>query len=115
MLSFNETSKEKHVCATPLSGLAPERGESQDRRAIVVVGIFLLIAMMPGSLAAHTMLDPFVADLIAGGANAKSAIDVGETHVCNDRNYLYVKYVTQGEWTIIETHLHVAPSLDGIT
>jgi hypothetical protein len=78
------------------------------------VGIFLLIAMMPGPLAAHTMDDPFVTDLIAGGGNAKSAIDVGEILVWNDCNYLYVKYVTDGYWTILETHLHVALSLDGI-
>jgi len=57
---------------------------------------------------------PYVTDLIAGGGNPKSAIDVGEVIAWNDEDFLYVKYVTTDDWYITETHLHVADSLEGI-
>jgi Ca-activated chloride channel family protein len=57
---------------------------------------------------------PLVKDLIAGGGNPKSAIDVGEVVIWNDLDYLYVKYVTTDGWYMTETHLHVADSLSGI-
>lgn len=54
---------------------------------------------------------PYVTDLIAGGGNPASAIDVGEVIVWNDLDYLYVMYVTTGDWYMTETHLHVADNL----
>ena len=54
---------------------------------------------------------PYVTDLIAGGGNANSAIDVGDLIVWNDLDYLYVMYVTTGDWEMTETHLHVADDL----
>ncbi|WP_455392597.1 vWA domain-containing protein [[Eubacterium] cellulosolvens] len=58
---------------------------------------------------------PFVTDLIAGGGNPKSAIDVGEVIAWNDEDYLYIKYETTGDWYMTETHLHVAAdSIEGI-
>lgn len=57
---------------------------------------------------------PYVTDLIAGGGNPKSAIDVGEVIAWNDEDYLYVKYVTTGGWYMTETHLHVATDVDDI-
>ncbi|MGB6371195.1 MAG: hypothetical protein WBF68_09250 [Atribacterota bacterium] len=63
----------------------------------------------------HTEEIPFVTDLIAGGGNPKSAIDVGDVLVWNDEDNLYVKYViTEGGWCLTETHLHVATTLEGI-
>jgi hypothetical protein len=78
------------------------------------VTIFLLIAMMPIPNAAHTADEPFVTDLIAGGGNKKSAMDAGNVLVWNDGDYLYVKFTTEGDWTIVETHVHVALTLGGI-
>ena len=49
-------------------------------------------------------------DLIAGGGNVKSAIDVGDVTVTNDCTNLYVTYRTTPGWCITETHLHVAGS-----
>jgi Ca-activated chloride channel family protein len=64
---------------------------------------------------AYLDVHPYVADLIAGGGNAKSAIDVGEVIIYNDEDYLYIKYVTEDGWYMTETHLHVAAdSPDGI-
>ncbi|MEJ2251072.1 MAG: VWA domain-containing protein [Candidatus Lokiarchaeota archaeon] len=57
---------------------------------------------------------PYVTDLIAGGGNEKSAIDVGDLIVWNDMDYLYINYVTNDGWFMTETHLHVATTLDGI-
>lgn len=57
---------------------------------------------------------PFVTDLIAGGGNPNSAIDVGEVIAWNDEDFLYVTYNTTDDWYITETHLHVADSLEGI-
>ena len=64
---------------------------------------------------AHTEGDPFTTPLIAGGGNPKSAIDVGDVLVWNDADFLYVKYViTDTDWCLTETHLHIDISLDGI-
>jgi hypothetical protein len=57
---------------------------------------------------------PFVTDLIAGGGNPKSAIDVGDVIIWNDEEFLYITYVTTDDWYITETHLHVADELAGI-
>jgi hypothetical protein len=40
--------------------------------------------------------------------------DSGTVTVWNDENYLYVQFQTTGEWTLTETHVHVATSLSGI-
>jgi len=40
------------------------------------------------------------ADLIAGGGNAESAIDVGEIYAFSDGEYMYVDYVIDGDWCI---------------
>ncbi len=50
----------------------------------------------------------YSAELIAGGGNEASAIDVGEVFAWQDEDYLYVKYVTEDGWEMTETHLHVA-------
>ena len=64
---------------------------------------------------AYITVHPFVTDLIAGGGNPKSAIDVGEVIIwTNDPDFLYITYETTDDWYITETHLHVADSLDGI-
>jgi Ca-activated chloride channel family protein len=57
---------------------------------------------------------PFVTDLIAGGGNSKSAIDVGDVIIWNDEDFLYITYETTDDWYITETHLHVAASLEDI-
>jgi Ca-activated chloride channel family protein len=64
---------------------------------------------------AYITVHPFVTDLIAGGGNPKSAIDVGEVIIWTDNpDFLYITYETTDDWFITETHLHVADSLDGI-
>ncbi|MFX1241351.1 MAG: VWA domain-containing protein [Promethearchaeota archaeon] len=64
---------------------------------------------------AYITVHPFVTDLIAGGGNPKSAIDVGEIIIwTDDPDFLYITYVTTDGWFMTETHLHVADSLDGI-
>ena len=74
----------------------------------------LSIAPIPTAVA-HTAEEPFVTDLIAGGGNPKSAIEVGDVLVWNDAEYLYVKYViTDTDWCLTETHLHIAAPPEGI-
>jgi hypothetical protein len=84
------------------------------KRVLPLLAMFLMLVFMPASVAAHTEAVPFKTDLIAGGGSEASAIDVGDILVWNDGNYLYVKYVTDGCWIILETHLQVADSSDGI-
>jgi hypothetical protein len=55
-----------------------------------------------------------VFDLIAGGGNPASAMNVGDVLVWEDGGNLYAKYMTTGDWCITGTHLQVATSLDGI-
>jgi len=47
-------------------------------------------------------------ELIAGGGNVNSEIDVGEVFIWQDEDNLYVKYVTEDGWYMTETHVHVA-------
>lgn len=51
-------------------------------------------------------------DLIAGGGNEKSAIDVGDILVWNDTDYIYVKYSLIEGWWLTETHVHIASSME---
>lgn len=76
--------------------------------------VSLMLALVPVAAFAHTEDDPSVAELIAGGGNEKSAMDVGQVEVWNDADHLYFKYETSGDWCLAETHLQVATSLDGI-
>ncbi|MFX1274138.1 MAG: VWA domain-containing protein [Promethearchaeota archaeon] len=57
---------------------------------------------------------PFITDLIAGGGNPQSAIDVGDVIIWNDEDFLYITYETSDDWFMTETHLHVADSLEDI-
>lgn len=50
---------------------------------------------------------PYETDLIAGGGNAASAIDVGGLTLWYDDDYLYVVYTTVDGWYMTETHLSV--------
>jgi hypothetical protein len=87
-------------------------GKKMNRKskAIMLLAILTLsyTAILPTT--AHTEDEPFVTDLLAG-----QDMDVGDVLVWNDGDYLYVKYViTDPDWTITETHLHVATSLEAI-
>ncbi|MFW9804694.1 MAG: hypothetical protein ACFFFC_18705 [Candidatus Thorarchaeota archaeon] len=84
------------------------------KRVIPLLALFLMLALMPANVAAHTADDPFSVELIAGGGNPASAEFVGEVQVWNDGDNLYVKFVTVEDWCLLETHLSVAESLDGI-
>jgi len=75
----------------------------------VLIGISLALILLPTAAFAHTADDPFVTDLIAGQHH-----DVGEVKVWNDGEYLHVKYETTDDWYLVETHLHVATSFEGI-
>ena len=74
---------------------------------------------MAAPVAAHDADEPFTTDLIAGGGNPKSAIDVGEVLVWNGGEELCVKYELSEEalaegWFLTETHLAVATDPDDI-
>ena len=78
-------------------------------KRMIFASIVLLSAVFVGSAAAHTADDPCVTDLLAG-----QHIDAGDVKVWNDDANLYVQYVTEGGWELVETHLHVATSLQDI-
>jgi hypothetical protein len=84
------------------------------KRVIPLLAFFLMVALMPANVAAHTADEPLRIELIAGSGNEASAVVVGEVQVWNDGENLYVKYVTDGCWVILETHLQVADCLDDI-
>ncbi len=54
-------------------------------------------------------------DLIAGGGNEKSQMDVGDVYVQRIGNTLYVKFVvTEPDWYLLETHVAVGDHLNDI-
>jgi len=67
---------------------------------LLVVALALALAV---PAAAHTEGDPFTTDLLAG-----QDIPVGTVSVWNDGGNLYVKYETNEDWVITETHVDVA-------
>jgi hypothetical protein len=75
----------------------------------LLVVLSLGFIMLPMAANAHTEDDPFVVDLIAGQTE-----DIGEVQVWNDDENLYVTFVVTTGECMIQTHLHVADSLDGI-
>jgi hypothetical protein len=85
------------------------------RIVYVLIAVSLMLALFPAMTSAHTEEEPFITDLIAGGGNEASAMNVGDILVWNNADTLYIKYViTDAEWCITETHLQVAASLDDI-
>ena len=79
---------------------------------ILVLGIGVLST---GVFAQATQVDPFSTDLIVGGGNPASAMDIGDVQVWNDAESLYIRYViTDPSWCIVETHLQTATSLQDI-
>ncbi len=53
-------------------------------------------------------------DFIAGGGNEKSATDVGDILIWNTTEYIYVKYSLIEGWSLTESHLHLASSIEEI-
>ena len=83
-----------------------------------IIMVFLIVSVMSFvisfdlCIAENSQSEPFITDLIAG-----KNIKVGEIHVWNDDEYLYVKYVitmTEEGWSLVETHLAVAKDLNDI-
>lgn len=72
-----------------------------------------MVVFFPG-VQAHTESDPFVTDLIAGGGNPASAMNVGNVSVWNDADYIYVQFNTKENCYLVETHLAVSTELSGI-
>lgn len=84
-------------------------------KKIFTLIVMIFTIMLSNVVFAHTENDPYRTDLIAGGGSLDSAMHVGDVLVWNDADYLYVKYIiTDPDWCITETHLHVADSFDGI-
>ena len=69
-----------------------------------LVTLSMLMTVAPTVAFAHsTTSDKTIVDLIAG-----RHIDVGSVKVWNDNENLYVKYMTDTNWCLDETHLQVA-------
>jgi uncharacterized repeat protein (TIGR01451 family) len=80
------------------------------KRIFSLLAVFVLLAALAPTVAfAHTSGGETVVDLIAG-----RHINVGSVKVWNDKDNLYVKYMTSSDWCLDETHLQVASSLDDI-
>ncbi len=80
------------------------------KRIFSLLAIFVLLtAFVPTIVFAHTAGGETIVDLIAGRHT-----DVGSVKVWNDKDNLYVKYMTSSDWCLDETHLQVASSLDDI-
>jgi hypothetical protein len=73
---------------------------------VLALGVALPIA---APVAAHTEWAPLTLELYAGQNTW-----IGEVFVWNDDTDLHVTYYTDGGWGLVETHLAVATSLDGI-
>ena len=73
---------------------------------VLILGLTLPMAT---PAAAHTEAAPFPTQLYAG-----QNIPVGEVNVWNDGTNLYVQFITEGGWQLVETNLAVATSLEGI-
>lgn len=86
------------------------------KRTIQIFSILILmLALATATAFAHTEIQPFSTDLVAGGGNIKSAMDIGDVLVWNDGEFLYVKYViADNEWCLTETHLEIALVLGDI-
>jgi len=85
------------------------------KKVLTVLALLLFVCVSVSM--GHTRDDPFVTDMVAGGGNEASAIDVGDVRIWNDTDYLYVDYVLgddQPDWCITQIHLKVATSLEGI-
>jgi hypothetical protein len=89
---------------------------NRDVFLILALVIGMLVTLAPG-IWAHTKDVPFITNLYAGTPfhGDSSAKIVGEVRVWNDAANLHVQYLlSNGEWELVSTHLHVALSLAAI-
>lgn len=85
------------------------------KKALNLFLVFGFLTVLSLGAFAHTELEPYETDLIAGGGNYEFAMHVGKVLVWNDGEYLYVKYmVTNADWCMTATHLHVATDMAAI-
>jgi hypothetical protein len=74
----------------------------------MVLATFVFSLLPVNVLIAGAVNDPKTVDLLAG-----QDIKVGEVTTWNDSENVYVKYeITEEDWCIIETHVHVGEDLD---
>ncbi len=68
----------------------------------------LMIAII-GTIGTVSAAEPLTVDLIADGGDEMTAFPVGVVEVTNDADNLYVTFsITEGDWLLNETHLHIA-------
>jgi hypothetical protein len=95
------------------------------KSAALALAVILVLAMSVPAFANDVPADDcacgdaFTTDLIAGGGNEASAMDVGDVIVRNCESTVCVEYVLDDEaiaegWVITETHVEVASALGGI-
>jgi hypothetical protein len=89
-----------------------KEGKSMKRGFNLLFVLACVLALVSTAFT-HTEEDPYIVELIAGGGNEKSAIQVGYVKVWNDEDFLYVQYeVTNPDWCLTETHLDIDVGLD---
>jgi hypothetical protein len=85
------------------------------KKTLSLASLIICVAVFSHAAWAHTAEFPYTTELYAGGGNAKGRILVGEVRTWNDGSNLYVKYmVTNSDWCLTLTHLHVATSMEAI-
>jgi hypothetical protein len=73
------------------------------------------VVTTPITIGGATQSNPYRVDLIAGGGNVNSAMDVGDVLIWNDANNLYIKYVMAADGiNIAKAQAQVATSLADI-
>jgi hypothetical protein len=97
---------------------------STPSRVLAIATTMLLVVAMAVPALANTNGDcapcgEYVTDLIAGGGNDKSAMDVGDVVVRNCESTVCVDFVLSDDaiadgWKITETHVEIAADVDGI-
>jgi hypothetical protein len=75
---------------------------------VITTLVFLAIAGIQSTIG-HQQSDPYSTDLIAA-----QHYDAGDVLVWNTGDFLYVNFTTADDWSLSETHLHVATSAGGI-
>ncbi len=80
-----------------------------DLKNIIIMAFIILAFSIPGVASADDNNSSVVKTLYAG-----QDIEAGTVTVSNDCDYVNITYRTNANWSILETHLDVADSLDGI-
>jgi hypothetical protein len=80
------------------------------KKPLLVAGLILMLLIPSAISQSAPPVDAYKTDLIADGGSDGMKYDAGDIFVWMEDETLFVKFVTNGDWSLFESHLHIDKS-----